>query len=504
MLQYARMGKGINLHILGDYGPFSRMGKSIGYQITIGQSRYLIDCGAPLFQQMGGHRLRGIKGLIVTHCHDDHKRWFSDLALFNMYAPDFSKRISLLTSEDVHQEIIRASGSALDRSLSHDSKNVIDIGYEDYINFRVLGPRARYRIISMEDGAGKTSLSVVDRGGNIVGSDKAKIVISRKTNRPRLLFKDPDYGEWIEPESFYPYSSSVFYEEDRNSHRDEEGFTLEALKSPVWHGVTSIGVKVTTDEETLIFSSDTVNDRELWKGLYTEKRRQRLHLSQREFDSSSVIYGDINDYIERVWSEERYRDAVDAFDGAVVIHDIALGKSVVHTSYERLHATSLRQEATILTHSPDKITSEWVLCKAEKNFLIRGNAFFEAVGDKLYPMNADIYHKEKGAYYVGYKNDTGRYTVLEYAGILGIFDNNDPKGVMPGRQLYRVDLYEDIGGKYFPKIEIEDAQYLERKDGEVELVEFTKEGSRGRLVEDHRERLQTKQIASQSRISVET
>lgn len=504
MLQYARMGDGITLHILGDYGPFSRMGKSIGYQITIGQSRYLIDCGAPLFQQMGGHRLKGIKGLIITHCHDDHKRWFTDLALFNMYAPDFSSRVTLLTSEDVHQEIIRSSGPALDKTLSKDSKNVIDVGYEDYITYRMLGPRAQYRIASIADGDGTTSLSVVDRSGNIVDPDKAKIVISRKTNRPRLLFKDPDYREWIEPESFYSFSSEVFYEKEKNIYRDQEGFTIEALKAPVWHGVTSIGLRVTTDEETLIFSSDTIHDKELWKELYVEKRGLRLPMTQREFESASVIYGDINDYIERVWSKERYNDAIAAFDDAVVIHDISLGSSVVHTSYERLNATSLKQKSTVLTHSPDKITSEWVLCKAEKTFRIKGKTFLEVVENRLFPMNADIYHKEEGRYYAGYRNDKGRYAVCEDAGILSLFDRAGDGSDMPGRLLYCVDLYEDISGKYFSKIERKDVQYLERRDGKVELVEFTEEGSRGTIAEDHRERLQLRQPVTRNAISVDS
>ncbi len=486
------MGDGITLHILGDYGPFSRMGKSIGYQIAVGESRYLIDCGAPLFQQIGGHMLKGIKGLIITHCHDDHKRWFSDLALFNMYAPDFSTRVSLLTSEDVHQEIIRSSGPALDKSLSSDSKNVTDIGYEDYVEHTMLGPRARYRIVSKDDGAGKTRLCVTGEDGAEVGPDRAKIIINPKTKMPRLLFKDPDYSEWVEPDSFYSFSSRVFYGEEQNLYWDAEGFTIEALKAPVWHGVTGIGLRIRTAEETLVFSSDTIHDKELWEELCREKREQRLAMPGKEFEASSVICGDINDFIERAWSEERYRDAVTAFDGAIVVHDISLGRSVVHTSYERLHKTTLRREDVILTHSPDKITSEWVLCKAGKTFGIRGKRFFEVVGDKLYRMNADVYHKEEGRYFAGYKNDKGRYTVCEKAGKLSLSSGEEGDG-RHGRPLYRVELYEDISGKYFPKIERENARYLERRDGRVELLEFTDKGSRGKIVEDQRERLQQKQ-----------
>jgi len=483
------MADGITLHILGDYGPFSRMGKSIGYQVTIGQSSFLIDCGAPLFQQIGGHRLKGIKGLIITHCHDDHKRWFTDLALFNMYAPDFPNRVYLLTSEDVHDELMRASASALDKSLSKDSKTIIDIPYDEYVDYQMLGPRAKYRIVSLDEGNGKASLFVADRNGNVLGPDRAKIVLNYKTKRPRLLFKDPHYGEWIEPESFYPFSSPVFYEENKNTLKDEEGFTIEALKAPVWHGVTGIGIKIRTAAETLVFSSDTNHNIELWKQLYEEKRDQRLPVSREEFGSSSILYGDINDYIERIWSEERYREAVNAFRDAVVIHDISFGNSVVHTNYEALNKTSLSKDSVVLTHSPDRITSEWVLCRAEKTFRIKGNTFSEKVGNRMYPMNADVYHKEAGRYYVGYKNEHGRYVVYEKSGILRIVFEEESEVPPSGKPLYRVDLYEDISGKYFPKIERSDCIYLERKDGRVELIEFHDKGSRGSIVENRRHRL---------------
>jgi len=480
------MTDGITVRILGDFGPFSSMGKSITYQITIGRSIYLIDCGAPLFQQIGSLGLKEIKGLIITHCHDDHKRWFTDLALFNMYAPDISQKVFFLTSEDIHNELIRASGPALDRSLSYDSKNIIDIACEEYTDYGIIGPRAKYRIVSADEGGGKSALYITDYKGNIVGPDIAKIVISQKTKRPRMLFKDPDYKEWVEPESFYPFSSPVFYEEDRNIYKAPEGFTIEAIKAPVWHGVPCIGIKITTDSETLIFSSDTVNDRELWRQLYTEKRLQRLAMSKEEFESAAVIFGDINDYIERIWGEERFRAAINAFNDAIVIHDIAAKNSIVHTDYEKLKNTSLKKEKVILTHSLDGITSEWVLCDAGKSFKIKGDSFFEMADGESYPMNADIYHKQGGRYFVGYKNEEGRYNVYEKDGLLSLSTEEDSR---LGTLLYKVDMYEDISGRYFPKLEEENVMYLEREDGRVELVEFTGEGSRGTIVEDHRARL---------------
>lgn len=480
------MNDGITIRILGDYGPFSKMGKSIGYQVTIGNSSYLVDCGSPLFQQIGGHGMKHIKGLIVTHCHDDHKRWFTDLALFYRYAPDFSQRVFFLTSEEINEELIKLTGPALDRSLSDDSKSIIDISYREYINYKMIGPQAKYKIAMRDDGQGRLCFSLSDREGNLIGPDKAKIVISRKTGRPRLLFKDPDYREWVEPESFYPFSSEVFYEQDKNIFRDPEGFTIEAVNAHVWHGIPGIGIRFKTDKESLVFSSDTVHDVEIWKQLYSQKRSQRLPQPKKEFDAASIIYGDINDYLERVWSEERFLEAINIFHNSIVIHDIATRKSVVHTDYRGLKNTVLRKEKTILTHSPDKMTSQWVLSNAEKYFKVKGDAFYEVVGDKLYPCNADVYHKEEGKYYVGYKNTEGKYIVYEKDGLLNL---SCEKKLDLGIPLYRVDVYEDVSGRYFPKLEDADTAYSQRKDGRIELVRYTDTGSTGKIEEDQRDEL---------------
>jgi ribonuclease BN (tRNA processing enzyme) len=478
------MINGITVKVLGDYGPFSRIGKSIGYLVCIGKSSYLVDCGAPIFQQLGGHGLKAINGLIITHCHDDHKRWFSDHALFNMYAADVSKMVFLLTTEWINTELIKSSRSALEISLSPDSKRIVDIPYESYISHKTIGPHPKYKIVSVNKGNGILCLQIVDRDGKAIGPDRAKIVINKKTGRPRMLFKDPDYGEWIEPESFYPFSSEVFYEKDKNVYKDPEGFTIEAVKDHVWHGLSGIGVRFKTENESLLFSSDTVHDKELWRQLYSEKRTTRIPLTQKEFVEASFIYGDINDYIERTWSEERFHDAAASFNDSVVIHDIAIRDSIVHTDYRRLHNTVLQKDKTILTHSPDRMTSEWVLSDAGKSFRIKGGDFFELVGEKLYPLDADIYHKEAGKYYVGYKSAQGKTTLYENDGALHL-SQGEKSGA--GSPLYQVDLYECIAGKYFPVLEDKKSVYWERPDGEIELVELCKEGSRGKVIDNYRD-----------------
>ena len=168
------MTDGITLQIHGDHGPFSRIGKSVGYELNIGKSNYLLDCGAPLFQKIGGHGLNKLDGLILTHCHDDHKRWFTDLVLFHMYAPDIRDKVTLFTTEDVYRELVKSSSPPLDKSLSADSKNVIDIAFDEHIDFRIIGPRAKYIIEQKVDGSGNTSLFITDRAGNLIGPDTAK------------------------------------------------------------------------------------------------------------------------------------------------------------------------------------------------------------------------------------------------------------------------------------------------------------------------------------------
>lgn len=477
---------GIHIRVLGDYGPFSAMGKSIGYQVTIGETIFLVDCGSPLFQQIRGHGLKRIKGLIVTHCHDDHKRWFTDLALFNMYAPDISHKVPLLTSEKVNEGLIVSSGPALETSLDAESKQVVDLCYDDYVDFRLLGPRAKYQIVQRELGNGLFSLEVVDRAGKVLGPEQAKIVISARNGKARLLFKDPVYREWVEPESFYPFSSPVFYEKNQNSYHDPAGFSVEAVKASVWHGISGIGVKFQTASETVVFSGDTAHDLELWQALCREKREMKLAGSREEFETSSILHGDINDCVERIWSEERYLEAIAAFDNAVVVHDVATRKSVVHTDYRRLAHTALTKGRTILTHSPDKMTSEWVMSESGKTFVVSGDAFFEKVGDQLWPLDAAVYHKEEGRFFVGYKNPNGGTTVYEKDGIINL---GGPWNWEKGTSLYQVDLYEDVGGRYFPKLPDDGSRYVERPDGRVERVRVTPDGSAGTIIEDQRGRL---------------
>ncbi len=474
---------GMRIDILGDFGPFSRAGKSISYLVSSGRSAYLLDCGAPLFQQIGGYGLKEIKGLVITHCHDDHKRWLTDLALFHRYAPDLGYKILLLASEEVHDHLAVASGPALERGLTADSGMIIDIPYDAYVDRRVVGPEAKFRIVS---GPGEHDYRVVDQEGKSLGPERAKVFISPATGNARMLLRDPEYGEWIEPSTFYPFSSNFFYTGEKNTYRDENGLSIEALNAPQWHGIPVAGFKFSTGNETVTFSSDTVHDRVLWHRLSTEIRPQNLAMSQKEFDAAAIIHGDINDYNERIWSRERYDDAVTAYDDAVVVHDVAVRDCVMHTHYMNVKTMGLSPDRLLLTHSPDRMTSQWPLMHTGKSFFVRGRSFSEVVGDELFPMDGDIYHKEAGRYYVGYRNERGRHTVFDSDGTLSL-GTDSKEG--EGDPLFRVELFEDLSGRYFPVLDRDDSAYRERRDGKVEILTFHDRGSTGTIAGNERKRI---------------
>jgi len=477
------MSDGITVTILGDSGPFSKMGKSIGYLLEVAGKRFLVDCGSPLFVQVGGQGLKSIDGLIITHCHDDHKRWFSDLALFFKYSPGYGMPLPLITTAEVLAELHQAAAPALNISLSLDSTQVIDVAFDDFVALSLVGPEARYRITRHDEGDGRSRLGVVDAVGNEVGPDRAKVVTSRLSGRARLLVLDESSGRWVEPASFYAFADETFYTADQRPYGDPSGFAIEAINAPVWHGLPTFGLRVTHGQETLVFSSDTRHDIELWQTLTRPRQAARQGLSEQAFGAARVLHGDINDFIEQTWSERRYEEARVAFDGANTIHDVSAPNSVVHTDYDKLAQTSLDRTRTILTHSPDRMTSSWMLSHVEKSFRVVGDIFYEVVDGELRAIDADFFHKDGGRYFVLYRNEQGTFAVFERDGILD-FGSADASGL--GALVCRVDALEDVAGHYLPLLEAPNQCYRLRQDGRIERFETGPDGSTGTVVEDLR------------------
>ncbi len=478
------MKSDIIFHVIGNTSPFSLMGESSGYLINVHNSYYLLECGAPIFPYLGFQGIEKIKGIFASHSHEDHRRWFTDLVLFLFYDSTLNKKIRLISSELILEEFHKNSKGALERSLSEDSKRIIDIPYKTMVQETIIGPRSKY-FISLEMGEnGHFHYVVKDRHGNTLGPERAKIFINPEANRPRLLYKDDETGLWVEPESYYSFSSDIFYEKDKNDFVDEDAeLTVVAVKASAWHGVPTIAFRFKTPNNSLFFSADTVYKPSLWKELAEHRRQQCFErISKDEFEKSSVIIGDINDFIEKTWSWQRYEAAISAYNGSIVIHDVARKNSVVHTDYCDIGNSDIKN--LIFTHSPDNLTAWRPILRSGRILVLRNGEVFESVKGQLYPLDADVYVKHFSGSFVGYKSENGAFKVIEKDGLLGVVTQDSP-----GESLLQVDLYMDIDGEYFPLLNDASKEYRIRPDGKIEEVTFGQSTSQGKLAKNLRTKI---------------
>lgn len=471
----------MEFEVIGNTSPFSLMGESSCYLITVNGRSYLLDCGTPIFPYLGYQGISEIKGIFATHSHEDHKRWFTDIVLFSFYNPVLKSKVRLVSSETILDEYAKNSKGALERTLSFDSKKVIDVPYENMVEPIIIGPRSKYFINLKKGGSGFFYYQVEDRQGNVIGPDKAKICINPAATRPRLLYKDDETGEWVEPESYYCFDSDFFYEKDKNIFYDgEAGLTVQAVKATVWHGVPTIAFKFMTKENSLFFSADTVYRPDLWLQLCEERQPQRFEtISRSEFEKSSIIIADINDFIERTWSRQRYENAMSAYSGSVVVHDVARNNSIVHTDYADIAKAPYQH--IFFTHNPDNLTSWRPILTARKKLVLRKGEVYESVKGVLYPYDADVCVHHLSGDYVGYKSEKGSYKVIEKDRLLGIVGADDPQ-----EGLMRVDLYQDLRGEYYPLLSSFNKVYYIREDGRVEERTFDSTRSSGRVVQSMR------------------
>ena len=478
------MSHDIEFEVIGNTSPFSLMGESSCYLITVNGRSYLLDCGTPIFPYLGYQGISEIKGIFATHSHEDHKRWFTDIVLFSFYNPVLKSKVRLVSSETILDEYAKNSKGALERTLSFDSKKVIDVPYENMVEPIVIGPRSKYFINLKKGGSGFFYYQVEDRQGNVIGPDKAKIFINPAATRPRLLYKDDETGEWVEPESYYCFDSGLFYEKDKNVFYDgEAGLTVQAVKSTVWHGVPTIAFKFMTKENSLFFSADTVYRPDLWLQLCEERQPQRFNtISNSEFEKSSIIIADINDFIERTWSRQRYESAMSAYEGSVVVHDVARNKSIVHTDYADIAKAPFQH--IFFTHNPDNLTSWRPILTSRKKLVLRKGEVSESVKGVLYPYDADVYVHHLSGDFVGYKSEKGSYKVIEKNRLLGIVGSDDPQ-----EGLMRVNLYQDLRGEYFPLLSSFNKVYYIREDERVEEQTFDSNRSSGKVVQSIRGRI---------------
>ncbi len=490
------MSQGIELDIIGDSSYFTRLGKGVSYLVRANGSEYLVDCGATPFLALGHEGLKNLKGLVATHSHEDHRRWFTDMVLYMRYHPDLRKRLRLIITPLIHEEFEKNSKGALERTLSVDRRRVVSVPYSEFVEKRLLGPRPLYGIEQRPpERAEGWVWRVVERAtGEVLPPARAKVLVDPRANRPRMLFKDPALDKWVEPETFYPFSSTAFYEAGRNDHVDEEtGLTFRAVKAAAWHGPPVIGILVTLGETTLAFSSDTVYDPGLWRDLVDEERPTSPELGSREFEDASVVEGDINDYIQRTWSEERLREGESCFDGAVVVHDADFEHSVVHTPYSKFRP-DLDWKRLLLTHTPDGFASTCPITITGRSYRVIEGDVFELVDGEDLPLEADLYFKDAdNSPWVGYAAADGIARLWEIPrGLIVTLSpraGSDEPPSEDAKLVGRFDAYMDVEGHSLPPILSPGKRYIKRADGRLELVTDAPGGSQGRIVEDLRRRL---------------
>ena len=120
----------IVIDVMGNTSPFSLMGESSGYLVTVNDRSYLLECGTPVFPPLGYSGIARIKGIFATHSHEDHKRWFTDIVLFTYYNPRVKGKARLISAEPVLEEYAKNSKAALESI--HTAKSA-DMGV-DVIN----------------------------------------------------------------------------------------------------------------------------------------------------------------------------------------------------------------------------------------------------------------------------------------------------------------------------------------------------------------------------------
>jgi ribonuclease BN (tRNA processing enzyme) len=484
------MDSDILFEVIGNTSPFSLMGESSSYMVTVNGRSYLLDCGTPIFPYLGYQGIADIKGIFATHSHEDHKRWFTDIVLFTFYNPLYKHRVRLISAEVILEEYAKNSKAALERSLSRDSKRVIDIPYDQMVEPIIIGPRSKYFITLKSKEDGSFYYQVEDRHGKVIGPERAKIFINPAANRPRLLFKDDETGEWVEPESYYHLESEVFYEKNQNLFHDEQaGLTVKSIKASVWHGVPTVAFKFMTEKNTLLFGADTVYKPSLWKQLCEEYRPQKFDsITREEFENSYILYTDINQFIERTWSRQRYESAVCSYRDAVVIHDVARKNSIVHTDYEDIADAPI--EELFFTHNPDNLTSFRPILTSRRKLVLKSGRVYESVKSRLHTFDADVYVHHFSRDLVGYYSEKGSHKVIKRDGLLGIAEVDGPD-----EELMRVYLYEDIKGEYYPLLKDTNKSYVVREDGRVEEVSRFQNSSTGRVVQNMRGTLKGKHSA---------
>jgi ribonuclease BN (tRNA processing enzyme) len=505
----------LRITVIGDSPVFSPLGKGTCYLVSAGAGRAMIDAGCHAFDRLGMEGVDSFQALVATHSHHDHCRWFTDYLLYRKYhSQDSAGRVRLAATEDVLDEFRRTNAAALERTLSLDGRRIVNVPFEDYVDPVRLGPPARFRIRQVPDGNGGSIWRVwnVD-AEKPAAPDRAKVCIHPKTNWPRMLFHDPRAHAWVEPETFYDFGDPRFYFQGSTPFALKDGLQITAVKAASWHGPPTTGLAVEQGGERAFLSSDTVYDPELWKALASERRKARRSLADPALAGLPVVDGDINDYIERTWSDERLAAALAAFNApkSVLFHDCDYSGSVVHTTYDKLiagpHGKRGRNELLIV-HTPEEFVSAWPIVRSGQTWEIDGGRAHELIDGKRVSVTAQFYARSGEKFFAGYEDPHGESLVCRDAELGGLAISPAASGPGARQPVARVRFLRDIGGRYVDPGEpigsipsddrrgfmrqVEGPVLRLRTDGRVERLDSDAAGSKGTVLEDKRERAKKK------------
>ena len=463
------MDKTIKIHVLGDYGPFSKTGLSFSFLITINSHNLLVDIGAPLFNLLPPNIISSVENVIITHVHDDHKRWFSDLALFKTYVIP-SKKLTLIASYEVINMVRLSSSYALENTLSPDSTQAITVPYSFFVKELPATPMPSADIVKVNIRPDTFTYKVINPStGEELPSDKAKIVLKPDTLTPRLLYLTDD-GLWVEPINYFDYSEDFYI--SPHPEIPFAGAKIKLEKAASWHGLPVNSVLISFDDVRLAISSDTYFNPTVWRQL-TERR------AVSKPPTPQFIEGDINDYIQVYWSSKRYYKAVRLFEEYITFHDAATLNTVVHTDYP--YVRHINAKLLYLTHVPDNFVSEFPITCTGFKYLITSDKAFIVKDDYLININADYYIKQAAECYVAFvSSKPNRLITRTSQGVLKLrkLEDNIPD---IEEVVAEVRMYKVINGDLYEIIEDPNETYMLRPDGKVEIVKYDSKGSVGKL-----------------------
>jgi len=406
------MNNRITVDILGDAPLLSESGKGFSYRVSCGGSRYLVDCGANIFNAMSPKELFSIDGIFITHVHSDHVRYLADLAFYLQFSGKKPKRLRIIATDRIHWHLRESLVETMDLTLDRKRSSIRQIPYEDFFDCVSVGPDPLYYMTMTKLTARKAPpLAVMSADETVVPPSRGKVLMHPKTGRLSMLLKDDTTGAWVEPESFYDFSSRAFYKPDMRDFHDKRcGLRVSAVKKGIWHGMTAVGYLFQCGKSRVFFTGDTAADLDLWKRLATETIA-RPKTKTPEFLRAPFVVGALADYVERVWSTDRIKDLDKLYGGTATFHECGGGEQVVHTDYMQLEklwnhmvGNDAANSSLALIHTPPQLVSRFPIAMPGQRYVVEGGRFVNL-------KRADYYMKEGTACRLAYKDPRGDYCI---------------------------------------------------------------------------------------------